>query len=152
VIIRKKEVYDGAVPSGNAVMADALSRLSILFDQPAWGERSNKMLGAVNQLVIKYPTSFGCWACLLARLSVGIVEIAITGKVFENLHTGLLKEFIPNRVLMATREVSDTFPLLAGKPVRDDGLIYICERFSCLEPVPSVDQAMGLIQRSNRPN
>jgi uncharacterized protein YyaL (SSP411 family) len=36
VIVRKKEVYDGAVPSGNAVMAHNLLYLSIVFDKPEW--------------------------------------------------------------------------------------------------------------------
>ena len=40
VIVRKKEVYDGAVPSGNSVMAYNLYQLGILFDKKEWKERS----------------------------------------------------------------------------------------------------------------
>ena len=40
VIVRKKEVYDGAVPSGNSVMAYNLYQLVIFFDKKEWKERS----------------------------------------------------------------------------------------------------------------
>ncbi len=36
LILRKKEIYDGATPSGNSVMAFNLLYLSLLFDEPAW--------------------------------------------------------------------------------------------------------------------
>ena len=36
MIVRKKEIYDGATPSGNSVMAENLYHLSIIFDQSAW--------------------------------------------------------------------------------------------------------------------
>ena len=65
VIIRKKEVYDGAVPSGNSVMAYNLYHLSILCDKREWGKRSLDMILSLNTAIIRYPTSFGNWACLL---------------------------------------------------------------------------------------
>ncbi|MEI9809733.1 MAG: hypothetical protein WDO16_18755 [Bacteroidota bacterium] len=59
VIIRKKEVYDGAVPSGNAVMAYSLYQLSVLFDKPEWRERTLQMLSALGLAVCRHPSSFG---------------------------------------------------------------------------------------------
>src|SRR5206468_3721237 len=59
VIVRKKEVYDGATPSGNAVMANNLLYLSIVFDVSSWRERAETMLHQLKEVIVRYPTSFG---------------------------------------------------------------------------------------------
>ncbi|HEX5668952.1 MAG TPA: thioredoxin domain-containing protein, partial [Chitinophagaceae bacterium] len=62
IIVRKKEIYDGATPSGNSVMANVLLHLGILFERPNWTERAVKMADSVSQMATRYPTSFGIWA------------------------------------------------------------------------------------------
>jgi len=152
VIVRKKEVYDGAIPSGNSAMAGVLNQLSILFDKADWKEISSNMISSLQQAITKYPTSFGCWNCLLLEMTAGFVEIAITGKNFNAAHKEMLNQFVPNKILMATTDENASFPLLAGKPVKSTAFIYVCKEFSCLEPVPSADKAMQLINGSNRLN
>ena len=117
VIVRKKEVYDGAIPSGNAVMAGVLYQLSVFFDNNEWKQRSLRMLSSLGQTVTRYPTSFGCWNCLLLEMMAGTIEIAITGKNFETTHDELLRQYIPHKVLMASSIENEQFALLAGKPV-----------------------------------
>ena len=62
VVVRKKEIYDGAVPSGNSIMAWNLYYLGIVFDVPDWKESSVKACSSLHDVVTKYPTSFGFWA------------------------------------------------------------------------------------------
>ncbi len=71
VIVRKKEVYDGAVPSGNALMAHNLWHLSIVYDDRSWAERALAMTAGLGQTVMRYPTSFGVWAAMVMRLVQG---------------------------------------------------------------------------------
>ena len=94
VIIRKKEVYDGAVPSGNSIMAYNLHHLSILFDKKEWKDRSEKMIASLEQAIIRYPTSFGTWACLLQEKKNGTDEIIMTGIKYLSHHIELLKHCI----------------------------------------------------------
>ncbi|HYH55380.1 MAG TPA: thioredoxin domain-containing protein, partial [Anseongella sp.] len=84
VLLRKKEIYDGATPSGNAVMAANLYRLSIFFDKPEWRERAAAMVGSAGEVIVKYPTSFGVWVALLGEMITGTAEIAIVGKDWKN--------------------------------------------------------------------
>ena len=58
VILRKKEIYDSAVPSGNSVMAGNLLYLSHVFDNNEWEEKARAMLGSLEGLITRYPTSF----------------------------------------------------------------------------------------------
>jgi len=81
VIVRKKEVYDGAVPSGNAMMAWNLYRLSIYFDRVEWRERSYKAVNSLARVISRYPTSFGTWNCLLLEIMSGTHEIAVVEKM-----------------------------------------------------------------------
>jgi uncharacterized protein YyaL (SSP411 family) len=43
VIVRKKELYDGAVPSGNSLMAWNLYYSGVVYDNAEWRERAVKM-------------------------------------------------------------------------------------------------------------
>ncbi|MBZ4115392.1 hypothetical protein JYG54_24445, partial [Escherichia fergusonii] len=56
ILMRKKEVYDGATPSGNASMATVLFYLAYIFDIPEWSERSKHMLASMANAVQKYPS------------------------------------------------------------------------------------------------
>ncbi len=152
VIVRKKEVYDGAVPSGNAVMAYNLHQLSLLFDHTDWKKRSGEMVSSLGQAIIRYPSSFGCWNCLLLEKIEGTIEIAILGKDFDKIHKELLAQFIPHRILMATQVETSQFPLLAEKQVNAQSFIYVCKNFSCLQPTTSVSTTMQQIEGIKRPN
>lgn len=152
VIVRKKEVYDGAVPSGNAVMATNLHQLGLLFDFNEWKKRSGDMVTSLGQAIVRYPTSFGCWNCLLLEIITGTIEIALLGKEFHEIHKELLNQFIPHRILMASTIETDQFPLLAEKHVTIQPLMYICKNFSCFKPVVSVDEAIDQIKGVKKAN
>lgn len=152
VIVRKKEVYDGALPSGNAVMANVLNQLSILFDKKEWTQKSLDMLSSLGQAITRYPTSFGCWNCLLMEMSLGTVELAITGNDFQAILKDMLGYFVPNKVLMATSIENESFPLLRGKAITPGGAVYVCKEFTCLKPVTSASMAIELIKGLNDAN
>lgn len=149
IIVRKKEVYDGATPSGNAVMAYNLHRLSILFDQPAWRQRSYAMAASLSKVISKYPTSFGVWNCLVMEIVTGTNEIAIVGKEAESYLRELLAGFLPHKVVMASFLEEKSFPLMNGKQYAEPALVYLCKDFNCLQPVSSVPALMSLIDRGS---
>ncbi|MCY7310072.1 MAG: thioredoxin domain-containing protein [Chitinophagaceae bacterium] len=156
VIVRKKEVYDGAVPSGNSIMAYNLHHLSILFDKEdpitiGWGQRSVDMISSLGRAITRYPTSFGNWACLLQEMIAGTNEIAVVGYDFSIIHAELLRQYIPHRVLMATKTGDSTFPLLAEKPVTNTPQIYLCRNNTCLNPVFSAKDLISLIYNTQKP-
>jgi uncharacterized protein YyaL (SSP411 family) len=150
VIIRKKELYDGAVPSGNSVMAYNLYHLSVLFDIKEWKERSLNMLSSLGNAITRYPTSFGIWACLLQEVISGINEIAILGQLSENQEQELLKHYIPHRVVMISESSDPVFPLLTGKQATNPPSIYLCRNYSCQHPVFSINDLITLINKASR--
>jgi len=153
VIVRKKEVYDGAQPSGNAVMADNLYHLSLYFDNSGWRERAVSIVTSLGNAIIHYPTSFGVWAVLFTELIFGTNEIAIIGENYTSIHKELLSAYIPYKILMCSGHESSLFPLLADKragyaPV----LIYLCRNYACLHPVADAGSLLTLLNAEKSEN
>jgi len=147
VVVRKKDVYDGAMPSGNSVMAGNLYYLSLVFNQQEWGAQSRRMVQSIASAVTRYPTSFGVWAAVLQNMVYGINEIVITGAEAASELTALLQHFIPNKIVQAVAEqpADDVFSLLQGKEVGKETAIYVCKNNACLAPVDTVPQALHLL-------
>lgn len=135
VIVRKKEVYDGAVPSGNAVMAGNLLYLGTLFNQSNWREHAIDITQNLGTAIIRYPTSFGVWASLVQIQTNGIKEIVVTGSDARNYVKPLLEVFLPNKIMQTAIFFENGFPLLEGKEFAQETMFYVCENYTCKEPV-----------------
>ncbi|MFL5742007.1 MAG: thioredoxin domain-containing protein [Flavisolibacter sp.] len=143
--VRKKELYDGATPSGNSVMAANLHRLSILLDRKDWGQKAAEMVNATGELAVKYPGSFGIWLSLLYEMIRGTSEIALVGKGWKEGMKELLKCFIPHRLIMASQGPDNSYPLLADKTDSQELLFYLCRNYACLQPVGKMEDFLPLI-------
>lgn len=147
VIVRKKEVYDGATPSGNAVMAFNLLYLSVVFDNNEWRKRVGKMFQSLKEAIIRYPTSFGAWALLVQQEVFGINEIAVVGSSALETLAQINELFIPNKVIQSAISQQEEFPLLEGKSGNEKGnLIYLCRNYLCKEPVETVEKFRLLLK------
>ena len=147
VIVRKKEIFDGAVPSGNAMMAYNLYWLGIYFDEKGWKERSRSMVMANADHIIRFPTSFGWWGCLFLEIVSGTDEIAVIGKDFQQLQHEIFAIYIPHKVLMGSVTDNELFPMLAGKIATKEAIIFLCKDYVCQQPVNSIERFMSLINR-----
>ncbi|HYM94596.1 MAG TPA: thioredoxin domain-containing protein [Chitinophagaceae bacterium] len=145
IIVRKKEMYDGALPSGNSVMAYTLYHLSVLFEINDWKERCINMIMSLAQAISHYPTSFGIWACLLQEMISGTNELVIRGIHYSPILIELLGYYIPHKVLITSATPHSDFPLLINKPVTNSVSLYLCKGFACLPPVHSVTGLIALI-------
>ncbi|MCD2423126.1 thioredoxin domain-containing protein [Niabella pedocola] len=144
VILRKREVYDGATPSGNAVMARNLLTLAVLFNKPAWRLQGERMIAQLSNAILKYPTSFGAWMLDFYLVQKGFKEIVLLGE-HKDAHRKLLSQLLPNSIVMAATEADDRFPMLTGKEAGNPLLIYLCENYACQRPVQTLDELLSLI-------
>lgn len=145
VIISKKETHDGAVPSGNSVMAWNFLYLSVIYDKFDWKSRSNEMIFSVGKVLLNYPNSFGSWASI-AQLNINnLKEIVVVGKDISKELTLLLKKYIPDKILQSTIVEMENYPLLAGKLVNDTSKVYLCHDYSCTQPFSSLSVFFNFI-------
>lgn len=150
VIVRKKEVYDGAVPAGNSVMAVNLLQLALLADRPEWKERAAGMAGALGQAIVKYPTSFGNWAAMVQELVRGTDEIAVVGPEFEKRRDEILGSYVPHRVMMGAEKPDERWPLLDGREGAGKTAIFLCRNYTCQAPVFSTKDFISLINKGQK--
>jgi uncharacterized protein YyaL (SSP411 family) len=146
VLVRKKELYDGAIPSGNSIMAWNLYYLGVVFDLPIWKERAVKACSSLYDVVIKYPTSFAIWATNILGLAYGIPEVALTGQHIEKLRNDFLRTFIPFRIFQSSTLETKYFPLLAGKKISDQSLLFLCKDYTCQQPVNEMNALNRLLE------
>jgi uncharacterized protein YyaL (SSP411 family) len=142
IIMRKKEIYDSATPSGNAIMASNFLKLSIIYNKSEWKQWADEMVESMLSLTIKYPSSFGFWAIVLLLQSQGINEIVVTGKDYVSVCTDILDYYLPNKIIIGSMIKKEEFPMLEGKLFQDSTLIYLCKNYACLPPVKTAQNLL----------
>jgi uncharacterized protein len=147
ILVRKKEVYDGATPSGNAIMACNLYRLSIFFDIREWRKMAEQMVKSLSDVVIKYPASFGVWLSLFFEIIDGTREVVVIGKDWEKHLQKILSIYISHKLVQAAEIPLSGYPLLGGKPGTSENRIYLCENYACRQPVNTIQEFVSLLQR-----
>jgi uncharacterized protein len=147
IILRKKEIYDGALPSGNSIMASNLLHLSVIFDRPDWKSIAISNCQKLVRLIGQYPSSFAHWATLLQAMTYTIPEIVLLGYEPEKTRTELLSTFIPFRVFQSATAADDAFPLLKDKTLSLKPQLYLCRDYTCQSPVTEVNELIPLLEK-----
>jgi len=144
VIVRKKEVYDGATPSGNAVMTNNLFYLSIIFDKPDWKAMAQRNIQSLSSAITKYPSSFGVWASVLQLMLMGMQEIVIAGTDAATHLFPVLNLYLPNKLLQTTQSDQPQFPLLKGKFKPGNSGFFLCKDYVCAEPIFELEKLLQI--------
>jgi uncharacterized protein YyaL (SSP411 family) len=145
VIVRKKEVYDGATPSGNAVMAANLWYLSVVYNNQQWSDRAMRMIFEQSQAAVRYPTSFGIWGGLMLQGVRGLKEIAVVGADYRAKMEETGRWYIPFKVLLGAEKDREGVPLLEHREQVGKTWIYVCEDYHCIKPVSDIEEIFNLI-------
>jgi aryl-alcohol dehydrogenase-like predicted oxidoreductase len=160
LIIRAREGADGATPSGNAVAASALARLSFHYNRRDLREAAIGGIRAYGRQIARYPRAFAKSLTVLDFLAEGPVELAFVGASgdpgLQELQRTVGEMFLPNRV-MAFSDGTGTpsnHPLLTGKGmVKGKAALYICRDFSCQRPITDPQEVIeALLSMSRRMN
>ena len=138
LVIRPKELYDNAVPSGNSAAAVALQRLALLTGDAQLEEAAASALGLVRDAMAHHPAGFGLALSALDFHVAPVREIAVVGDPAgaEPLVEEVWGRYLPNHVLAVGEPGSNEVELLRGRPLVDGkAAAYVCRRFVCGRPV-----------------
>jgi uncharacterized protein YyaL (SSP411 family) len=143
LIVRSKDYFDNATPSGNSVAALVLARLATLTNKESYRNLAIAVLREVGDQIRRYPSGFGYALSAADFLLSTPKEIAIVGKDAADISPLLgetWRRYLPNKVV-APRIAGDTatIPLQENRPlVNDLATAYVCEHYTCKQPVTEI--------------
>jgi uncharacterized protein YyaL (SSP411 family) len=156
LIAQSKPVFDGSIPSGNAVATQVLLRLYHYMGKEDYLKRAEAILRAYYTAMENQPFGF---AHLLAALDFYLEkpkEIALVGDKRSRGTMELLAKihsrYLPNMTLQfATPDepLEKISSLLAGKrQIEGKPTVYVCHNFTCSRPVVEWDDLKQLLEAS----
>ncbi len=136
LIVRRKEVGDHPIPSGNSSAAMGLLRLAVLTGERRYEEQAEGVFRLFAKSAARHPEAF---AHLLRALDFHLSptkEVALVGDDLTELAAVVRSQFRPHLVLAGGPEGTATPPLLQERTTGDGKpAAYVCEHFSCQQPV-----------------
>jgi uncharacterized protein YyaL (SSP411 family) len=142
LIVRSKDYFDNATPSGNSVAALVLLRLATLTGRENYRNLATAVLREVGDQTRRYPSGFGYALSAMDFLLSTPKEVAIVGKDYADIKPMLAetwRRYLPNKVVAAGGEAAELTPLLENRPpVNGLATAYVCEHFTCKQPVTEV--------------
>ena len=143
LIVRSKDYFDNATPSGNSVAAAVLLRLAILTNNERYREIAQAVLGLIADSTRRYPSGFGYALSAMDFLVSSPKEIALVGKDlndFKSLLEVVWGKYLPNKVVapgfVNDVEAIEALPLLQNRSLIDGrAAAYVCQNYTCQQPV-----------------
>jgi uncharacterized protein YyaL (SSP411 family) len=129
-------------------MVGNLFRLGMILDNEDFKKLSERMLFNVKKSIENYPSSFSRWASELLNQIYSIKEIAVLGPDAFDFAKEINNIFIPGRIIMATTDSVSEYPLLENRLKEKETLIYLCENYSCQQPVKSIEAFERQLRKS----
>ena len=159
LILRGREGADGATPSGNAVAATMLARLSYHLDRQDYREAAIGAIRAYGKQMTRYPRGFAKSLALVDLLTEGPIELAFISHHDDPGLSAMLQAmreiYLPNRIIAMTHipDGSSAHPLLSGKKtVNGRAALYLCRNFSCQQPLSDPLQVVEALQVASKPS
>ena len=155
LILRQKESYDGAIPSGNSMAVMNLLRLGKIKMDKTLEEKAVKVLKAFSRSIKGNPVSHTQFLAGLDFLLGDSYEIIIAKGEKDSSLKNMLKvinsHFIPNKVIVLSdgnQAIPDFMKGLEAKAGKTTA--YICKNYHCKLPVTSGPEMLGLLDIENK--
>ncbi|MGB8954002.1 MAG: thioredoxin domain-containing protein [Tumebacillaceae bacterium] len=156
LLARPKELYDGAIPSGNSVMAYNLIRHNRLVGSERFGDYADQQLRAFSAQVNNYPPGYSFFLLAL-QLALGTSQEIVIAEgenveEFGDMVSHVQQSYLPFAVyVMKGKELHDEFTELAPAhadkdPVNGKTALFVCENFACQQPVTSLAEAKAKLR------
>jgi hypothetical protein len=140
LVMRLKDDYDGAEPSGNSALALALLRLARITGREELRASAESALRAfapkMRQAGSALPQMLVARMFSLARP----MEIVLAGELDAPMLGAIRARFLPQSVVVRAADAPHPMPASEGRPT-----VYVCENFACQLPVTDVNSLEALL-------
>ena len=151
LIVRQKDSQDNATPSGNAMAATALLKLSRLTGRSEWEDVAVRTLEMFAGQMMYAPSASGQSIIAFDFLTGPTHECVLFADSTDIYLRELHKRFVPNKVAVAASSADSLStvvePLIDGKTIVDgQPTLYVCELGVCSQPVVGDDAVRDTLQ------
>jgi uncharacterized protein YyaL (SSP411 family) len=157
LVLRMKDDYDGAEPSGNSIALLDLLRVAHLTDRPECREAAERTLRGLASKISSQPVAVPQMLVGLDYYQSVPREIVIVGDQPDDLTQAFLRsaraQFLPQALILlidseVTRaKVAEIFPAAANmEPVEGRPTAYVCKKYACELPTNDISKFNELLQ------
>jgi uncharacterized protein YyaL (SSP411 family) len=136
---KMKQLYDGAVPSGNSVALHNLLRLSRLTNEPTYDTMAAQMTKLFAQEVEGAPEAYTFFLSALAFLIGPSYSVIIVGDLKDKDTAEMLnatrKHYLPSTVIQLKHPTKAGF---GYEQIEGKATAYVCQNQTCLPPTNSL--------------
>ncbi|PAB59778.1 thioredoxin domain-containing protein [Anaeromicrobium sediminis] len=156
LIMKPKEIYDGALPSGNSVATMNMLRLSKLTGNTELEEKAISQFTTFGGKVSEIPNAYTHFMMAFLLHEMGVKEVVVVGDKNKEDTRELLKvvneDFSPFTVTVlkdANEELDEIIPIGKNKEMVDEkATAYVCENFTCNIPTNNVQEFETIIKNN----
>lgn len=134
LILRPKETYDGAIPSGNSLMAYALVRLLLLTDEEKYKTEAERQIDFLTKSASQSPANHAMFLRSLLEHIKPPVKITVVPDE-QTDKSSLQVAFPPDAVVILSDAPTKEYHLKNGKTT-----FYVCKAHSCLPPTNDLNE------------
>jgi uncharacterized protein YyaL (SSP411 family) len=140
IVLRIKDEYDGAEPSGNAAAADALLRLAKLTGAAEYSRRAGNVFACLAKKISQQPTTAPYMLAAVGRdLSAPeqtVLRYETSTPAIEQAVLRYRQEFRPFGIVLALSDaaaerLATLLPFLASLPRQGELTLYRCRNYAC---------------------
>jgi hypothetical protein len=149
LIVRNKEVYDGAIPSGNSVSAYNFIRLARLTSRIDFEEIAFNILNAFSSELNRGSSGYSMMMQVVDFAFGPSYEVLVFGDEKNKKTQDILKKiksiYMPNRVIVygknGEENLKNIIPFIDFYKPKNDGspIVYVCQNFSCQLPTSNFE-------------
>ena len=157
LLIRSKEIYDGAIPSGNSVSANNFIKLGRILSRTDYEDISNNLIESFGKKINRYGPAYSKNLMAIDFIQGPSYEIVIIGNNSKNIDLVLkeLNSFKHDRKVIIKvndsnrNELIKIIPFIDNFPAHTDSKpwIYVCKNFSCDLPTQDIEKVKELLTK-----
>ena len=156
LITKSKEIYDGALPSGNSVAALNFLRIGRMTGRIDLEKKADQLTATFSREVTAQPVGYTQLLSALEFMLGPTQEIVIAGDLSLDSTRDMVRTvhaaFLPNKVVLLHRSGPDGERLEAlspfvkeMRPINQKPTVYVCEQYACKVPVTDADKLKKLL-------
>jgi uncharacterized protein YyaL (SSP411 family) len=147
LFVRPRNTADGATPSGAALAAGVLFKISALTGQNEYRQIAEKNLLLEKEGCSNYPLGYSYWLGDMDYYLSKSIEIVVAGgsesQLTRQIADLINSKWLPNAIkavfVPGSSQVLDSLPIFAGrKMIESRPAAHICRNYSCRAPTNSL--------------